>query len=166
MAPPRALGRVVIGLSLLDALLGWLALQAGFVFLELVWRSVAGHENWRPLIEAHARQFNWLRAVEAVAWLATMTAFVYWWRHTPDVPAARLPLRLAWWWALVCGVVGMEAWALLRLLVAGTSLELGRGLMLVLLASVLEIALAVLTVFVVIGVQDALTPPAAGSRPG
>ena len=93
MAPPRALGRVVIGLSLLDALLGWLAHQAGFVFLELVWRSVAGHENWRPLIEAHARQFNWLRAVEAVAWLATMTAFVYWWRHTPDVPAARLPLR-------------------------------------------------------------------------
>jgi hypothetical protein len=56
----------------------------------------------------------------------------------------------------------VETWALVRLLAAGTALELGRGLMLVLLASGLEIAAAVLTVFVVIAIQDGLdTRPAA-----
>jgi hypothetical protein len=59
----------------------------------------------------------------------------------------------------------MEAWALLRVLIAGTSLELGRGLMLVIIASALEIAGAVLTVFVVIALQEGITPPPDGSVP-
>jgi hypothetical protein len=193
---PRTLARVLIGLLVLDAVLAWLAVQASFVFLELVWRSVAGRENWGPLIEAHARQFTWLRIVEAVAWLATATIFVWWLRrirsclgrrHTAALPAgartpwrvltetwhatitdasgARMPPILAWWWTLLCGVVATEAWALVRVLIAGTPLELGRGLMLVLVASALEIAGAVLTVFVVIALQDGVTPPPAGSVP-
>jgi hypothetical protein len=196
MGGPRALGRVLIALLLVDAVLGWLAIQGTFVMLEIVWRTIAGRENWRPLVEAHARQFTWLRAIEAVAWLATAAVFPWWlrrvrarlvtadapndgasamrpwrlmaqtWRATVRGPAAsRVPPLLGWWWALLCGVVGVEVWALVRLVVSGTSLELGRGLMLVLVASVLEIALAVVTLFVVIGIEGGLAHPPASSRP-
>jgi hypothetical protein len=190
------LGRVLIALLLLDAILGWLAIQGSFVFLELVWRAVAGRENWRPLLDAHARQLTWLRAVEATAWLATIAVFVFWlrrvraslisggprvehvsamrpwrlllqtWRAAVRGPAvSRVPPLLGWWWALLWTVVGVEMWALVRLVAAGTPLELGRGLMLVLVASALEIALAVLTVFVVVAIQDGLARPPASSRP-
>jgi hypothetical protein len=191
MAGPRALGRLLIALLLLDSVLAWMAVQASFVLLELVWRAVAAQDNWRPLIEAHAGQFTWLRMLEATAWLATAAVFVGWVRGirralmaagrlaggasglgplrltvqtwTAAVGGAgisRVPPRLAWWWTLLCAVIGVEAWALVRLVVAGTPLELGRGLMLVVVASALEIALAVLTVFVLVAIQDGLaTPP-------
>jgi hypothetical protein len=190
MAVPRAVGRLLIGLVLLDAALAWLAIQASFVFLELVWRAVAARDNWRPLVEAHARQFTWLRAVEVIAWLATAAVFVQWlrrirtslmatgrlvdgaWRMRPWHPmvqtwraavrgagAKRVPALLGWWWTLLWAVIGVEAWALVRLLVAGSPLELGRGLMLVVVASGLELALAVLTIFVVVALQDGLAAP-------
>jgi hypothetical protein len=183
MAAPRGSARLLIGLLLLDAVVAWLALQASFVFLELVWRAVAARENWRPLVESHARQFSWLRTAAAVAWLATAAVFVWWlrrigpagspggvvpalrprhlipqsWRAMTAVAAAsRVPRLLGCWWALLCGVIAVEAWALVRLLVAGTPLELGRGLMLVMVASALEVGLAAVTVFVVVAIQDAL----------
>ena len=189
MAGSRALGRLLIALLLLDTVLAWMAMQASFVLLELVWRAVAAEENWRPLIEAHARQFTWLRTLEAAAWLATAALFVGWmrrirksliaagrlsggasalrplrltaqmWRAVVGGGGARVSPRLGWWWALLCAVAGVEAWALVRLVVAGTPLELGRGLMLVVVASALEIALAVLTVFVVVAIQDGLAAP-------
>lgn len=193
MATPRTVERLLIALLLLDTVLAWLAMQASFVFVELVWWAVAGQENWRPLIEAHARQFTWLRALEATAWLTTAAVFVDWlrrvrtsltatgqlpggvsaprpwrlvvqtWRAAVrDADTSRVPRRLGWWWALLWAAVGAEAWALVRLPADGTALELGRGLMLVVVASALEIALAVLTVFVVVAIHDGLaTPPGA-----
>jgi hypothetical protein len=193
MAPPRALGRLLIALLVADAALAWVAVQGSFVFIEIVWHALAGPEDWRPLVNAHARQFTWLRALEAVAWLATAALFVAclrrvraglaregrlvrgaspvrplrlmletWRAAVPRRAAARVPPLLGWWWALMGAALGVETWALVRLLAAGTALELGRGLMLVLLASGLEIAAAVLTVFVVIAIQDGLdTRPAA-----
>lgn len=186
----RTLGRLLIALLLLDTVLAWLAIQASFVFLELVWRAVAGRENWRPLIEAHASQFTWLRVIEATAWLATAGVFVGWlarirtsllatgrlaagawalrpWRrmlHTwcasvRDAGAAGAPAWIGWWWTLLGAVVAVEVWALVRLVVAGSPLELGRGLMLVLVASGLELALAVLSVFVVLAIQNGLAAP-------
>jgi hypothetical protein len=186
----RSLGRLLIGLLIVDIVLAWLAIQASFVFLELVWRAVAGRENWRPLVEVHAWQFTWLRVVEGTAWLATAAVVVGWLRgiRTSLVATGRLaagasvlrpwrlllhvwhvavrgadasgvPARLGWWWTLLAAVVGAEMWALVRLLVAGTPLELGRGLMLVVVASALEIALAVLTIFVVVAIQDGLAAP-------
>jgi hypothetical protein len=192
---PRALGRLLIVLLVADAVLAWVALQGGLVFIEIVWRALAGTEDWRPLVEAHARQFTRLRALEATAWLATGASFVAWvrrvrarlvdegrlvgrppavrplrlmvetWRAAvPRRAAAGVPALLGWWWALVLAALGMEAWAGGRLLAAGTPLELGRGLLLVLLASGLEIAVAVLTVFVVVAIQDGLTaPPVVGA---
>lgn len=190
---PRALFRLLIVLLVADAALAWLAIRASFVFLEIVWRALAGPEDWRQLVEAHARQFTRLRALEAAAWLLTAALFVAWvrrvratlaregrlvggaspvrpwrlmletWRAAvPRRAASRVPPLLGWWWVLVWAALGVETWALVRLVVAGTALELGRGLMLVLLASGLEIAVAVLTVFVGIAIQDGLTaPPAA-----
>ena len=190
MPGPRTLGRLLIVLLLVDAVLAWLAMQASFVFLELVWRAVGARDNWRPLVEAHARQFAWLRALEAMAWLATVAVFVAWlrpirtslmttqrvaggasarrpwrlmvqtWRAAvPGADASRVPPPLRWWWALVWGVVAVESWALVRLVLAGTALELGRGLMLVIVGSALEIALAVLTIFVVVSIQNGLAGP-------
>lgn len=191
-APPRTLARLLIALLVADAGLAWLAIQASLVFLELVWRALAGSEDWRPLLEAHARQFTRLRLLEAAAWLATAAVFVAWLRRVrarlardgrlvggaspvrplrlmletwraclPRRATARVPALPGSWWLLVCAAVGAEAWALVRLLAAGTPLELGRGLMLVLLASALEIAAAVVTVFVVIAIQDGLASPRA-----
>jgi hypothetical protein len=187
---PRALVRLLIFLLIADAALAALAIQGTFVFLEIVWRALAGPDDWRPLVEAHARQFTTLRALEAVAWLTTAALFVAWvrrarallaregrlvdgasavrpWRlmvemwhaAVPRRAALRVPPLLGWWWALVWTALGVEVWGLVRLVAAGLALELGRGLMLVLLASGLEIAAAVLTVFVVIAIQDGLTGP-------
>jgi hypothetical protein len=193
---PQALGGALIVLLLVDAALAWLAIQATFVLFEILWRAVAGRENWLPLVEAHAHQFTRLRTVEAVAWLATTAIFVWWvrrlrtrlmraephgdggptlrpwqwlaqpWRAAvPGAAASRTPPLLAWWWALLGGVVGVEAWALVRYVVTGTPFELGRGLMLVLVASALEIALAVVTLFLVVAIQRGFAPPSAASRP-
>lgn len=190
MAAPRALGRLLIALSIADAVLAWLAIQSSFVFLEIVWRALAGPENWRPLVDAHARQFAWLRTLQAVAWLATAATFVAWlrrvrarltaqgrlvgeaspvrpwrlmletWRAAvPARAATRVPPLLGWWWTLAWAALGVEAWAVVRLLASGTPLELGRGLMLVLLAGGLEISVAVLTVFLAIALQDGLEAP-------
>jgi hypothetical protein len=196
MTCPRALGAALIVLLLVDAVLAWLAIQATFVLFEILWRAVAGRENWRPLVEAHTHQFTRLRTVEAVAWMATTAIFVWWvrrlrarlmpaephgdgastlrpwrwmaqtWRAAvPGVAASRTPPLLAWWWALLGGVVGVEGWALVRYLVTGTPFELGRGLMLVLVASALEIALAVVTIFLVVAIQRGVARPPAASRP-
>jgi hypothetical protein len=195
MTPPRALGRLLVALLIADAALAWLAIQGAFLFLEIVWRALAATENWRPLVEAHARQFTWLRTLEAAAWLTTAALFVVWlrrvrsalalegrlvgraspvrplrlmletWRAAvPGRAASRMPPLLGWWWALAWIALGLETWALVRRLAAGTALEMGRGLMLVVVASGLELATAVLTVFVVMAVQGGLAPPPSAAR--
>jgi hypothetical protein len=78
---PRALARLLTVLLLADAVLAWVAIQGAFVFIEIVWRALAGTEDWRPLIEAHARQFARLRVLEAAAWLLTGALLVAWVRR-------------------------------------------------------------------------------------
>jgi hypothetical protein len=190
MPPPRALGRLLIALLVVDAALAWMAIQGALVFLEIVWRALAGSDDWRPLVEAHARQFTGLRALEAGTWLVTAALFAGWlrrvrlalvldgrlvggtspvrpwrlmletWRAAVPRPvASRVPPLLGWWWGLAWLALALETWALVRLLAAGTALELGRGLMLALVASAVEIAVAVLTVFLVIAIQRGLVGP-------
>jgi hypothetical protein len=89
------------------------------------------------------------------------------WRAAARQPAAaRVPSLLGWWSGLVCIALAVEAWALARLLAAGTALDLGRGLMLVMVASVLEIGVAVLTIFTVLAIQDGLVDVDLRGRPG
>lgn len=195
MVSLRALGRLLIALLLVDAAMAWLTIQGSFVLLEIVWRALAGPEDWRALLEAHARQFSRLRGLEAAAWLVTTVLFVAWvrrgrralardgrlapaaspvrplrlmietWRAAlPHRTLSRVPPLLGWWWALVWAALGVETWAVVRMVVSGTALELGRGLVLGLLAGALEIAVAAVTIFVVIAIRDGLEWPPAARR--
>jgi hypothetical protein len=182
--PSRAPRRILLGLLLADALLGWMAVQASFVFLELVWRAAAGRENWAPLLMAHVRQFAILRAADAVALGATVVVFAAWlrgvrgalastgrlvaaasgvrplrmmletWRAAvPGAATGRAPALVLWWWAVVLATLVAKGWAAARLLATGAPVDLGRGLALTILGGGLQIALAVLTIFVVVTLQ-------------
>jgi Domain of unknown function (DUF4328) len=74
----RRLTLAVVALLALHVILAWLALQAAFLFVELVWRSVTGHEELRALVAAHLAQFRTLRLVQAALWLVTGVVFVRW----------------------------------------------------------------------------------------
>lgn len=86
---------VVTALLALHAILAWLALQAVFVFVELMWRAVAGRDELRPLLATHVDQFHVLRLVQAGLWLATAAAFIRWvgraQRNLPALSATGLP---------------------------------------------------------------------------
>jgi Domain of unknown function (DUF4328) len=179
----RLLGRLLVVLLLVDAVLGWLALQASFVFLELVWRALAGREDWRPLLESHVRQFGVLRAIDAAALAVTVAAFVAWlkavravlrrdgrlaapasgvrplrtmvqtWRALMPGAGSRAPALLGWWWVVFLATVAAKIAAAARLLAAGSPVDLGTGLQLTIIGAALQIALAVLTIFVVVAIQ-------------
>ena len=68
----RRLTLVVTTLLALHVILAWLALQA--VFVELMWRVVAGRDEPRPLLATHVDQFRVLRLVQAGLWLVTAAA--------------------------------------------------------------------------------------------
>jgi hypothetical protein len=192
---PRWPARLLIALLLVDAALALVAIQASFVFLEIVWRALAGRDDWSALLAQHARQFARLRALQAVGWGATVLMLVTWlrgvrarlaadgrlvrgappvrpfrlmletWRASvPARRARRVPPLLGWWWALILITLGAESWALVRLLAAGTNLELGRGLLLVVLASAAGVGAAALGVFVVVAMQAGATAPSAAPR--
>jgi len=74
----RRLTLVVTVLLAIHVLLAWLALQAVFVFIEMMWRAVAGRDELRPLLATHLDQFRLLRLGQAVLWLATAAAFIRW----------------------------------------------------------------------------------------
>jgi uncharacterized protein DUF4328 len=91
----RRLTLVVTVLLGLHALLAWFALQATFVFVEMMWRAVAGREELRPLLAAHVDQFRVLRLVQGALWLVTAAAFIWWvgraQRNLPALGATGLP---------------------------------------------------------------------------
>jgi hypothetical protein len=91
----RRMTLVVTALLALHAILAWLALQAIFVFVELMWRAVAGRDELRPLLAAHLDQFRVLRLIQAGLWLVTAAAFVRWvgcaQRNLPALGATGLP---------------------------------------------------------------------------
>ncbi|HEU4371289.1 MAG TPA: DUF4328 domain-containing protein [Methylomirabilota bacterium] len=74
----RRLTLLVAALLALHVVLAWFALQAAFVFVELVWRIVAGRDELRALLATHLAQFRVLRLVQAGLWLVTAAAFVRW----------------------------------------------------------------------------------------
>jgi hypothetical protein len=91
----RRLTLVVTALLALHVVLAWLALQATFVFVELMWRAVAGLDELRPLLATHVDQFRVLRLVQAGLWLVTAWAFIRWvdraHRNLPAVGVTDLP---------------------------------------------------------------------------
>jgi hypothetical protein len=91
----RRLTLVVTALLALHVILAWLALQAVVVFVDLMWRTVAGREELRPLLATHVNQFRVLRLVQAALWLVTAAAFTRWvgraQRNLPALGATGLP---------------------------------------------------------------------------
>lgn len=188
-----------MALLALDALLAWLALQATFIFVEMVWRGATGRHAWHPLVAAHVRQFEILRAVQIGAWLLTALAFVGWLHRAQTaaravgarplryssrqilagflVPGVNLvrplyavgetwpalerraahriaPPLVAWWWGiLVAGLTVDLAARGLGLAPGSSPLDLGRGLQLLLLGAVLQIAAAALGVALVVAIN-------------
>jgi hypothetical protein len=74
----RRLTLVVTVLLLSHAFLAWFALQAVFVFVEMMWRVLAGRDELRPLLATHVGQLRVLRLVQAGLWLVTAAAFLRW----------------------------------------------------------------------------------------
>jgi hypothetical protein len=193
---------VLIALLALDAALAWLALQAVFVFVELIWRGATGRHMYHPLIAAHVRQFEVLRLVQAAAALATAAVFVAWLRQTRADLAAlgRGPLRysardmatgclipglnlvrpfalvrdlwraatgrartsplVGWWWAVLLGGALVDGLARALAVRAGTPLDLGRGMQVLLVGGLLQIAAAVLTIALVLALDGHRRAPA------
>ena len=86
---------VVTTLLALHVILAWVALQAVFVFVELMWRAVAGRDELRALLVTHVDQFRVLRLVQAGLWLVTAAVFIRWvgraQRNLPALGASGLP---------------------------------------------------------------------------
>jgi hypothetical protein len=79
------------------------------------------------------------------------------WRvAVPGVSSTRMPAMLGWWWTVLLATLGAKGWAAARLLAAGSPVDLGRGLQLTILGSALQVAFAVLTIFVVFAMQRGL----------
>jgi hypothetical protein len=74
----RRLTLTVVVLLALHVVVAWLTLQAALLFVEILWRFVAGQEGLRPLLASHLAQLRVLRTVHAALWLATAVAFVRW----------------------------------------------------------------------------------------
>lgn len=74
----RRLTLAVVGCLVLHLVLAWLALGAAFVFVELVWRALAGKADYRPLLAAHLGQLAVLRTAQGVLWAGTAVVFLRW----------------------------------------------------------------------------------------
>ncbi len=77
----RSVHRLTLGLVALlvvDMGLAWVALQAGFLFIELVWRALAAPTDYGALLQAHVSQFRGLRVAQAVGWGASAVVFLRW----------------------------------------------------------------------------------------
>jgi hypothetical protein len=167
--------RVVKALLALHAVLAWLALQAVFVYVELMWRAVAGRDEVRTLLTTHLDQFRVLRHVQAALWVVTAAAFVRWMGHR--VPYARWQMREVWnasnprqrwWWTLLLATGttdvtarGLASWS-------GGPLDLGPAMWALVIGQLLTAVAAVVGIAVVLGVdarQDAaVRPPPAARR--
>lgn len=74
----RRLTYILTVLLALHVVLAWITLQAAFVFIELVWRTLVGREELGPLLAMHVSQFQVLRLGHAVLWLLTGAVFFQW----------------------------------------------------------------------------------------
>ena len=74
----RRLTLAVAALLALHVFLAWFALQAAFVFVELMWRVLAGPPELRPLLATHVDQFRVLRLLQGGLWIVTAAVFFRW----------------------------------------------------------------------------------------
>lgn len=77
----HALALALMALLALHVVLAWLALQATFTFVELVWRATAGRSAFGALLPEHVAQFRALRLVQAGGWFVTAGLFLVWLRR-------------------------------------------------------------------------------------
>jgi hypothetical protein len=158
---PHRLALVLVALLGLDIVLSWLALQAGLVFVNLLWHAAGGYQV-RNLLEAHASQFAALRAVQLAAWLVTTAVLVAWLCRLParrDGQGARRPEYAPRMGIMVVlgGLSGVAFAAdlLARLLAfrSATPLDLGPTLQLLILGQAVAIAAAALGIAAILGVD-------------
>jgi hypothetical protein len=145
---------VVVALLALHALLAWLALQAVFIVVEVMWRVVAGREELRPLLSAQVDQFHTLRWLQGVLWVVTAAVFVGW-------VGRAVHRRVVCWWVLLVAAVASEAAARILAVWSGSPLDFGPAMAVLAVAQLLTIAAAVVGIAIVLGAD---THQAAGAR--
>jgi Domain of unknown function (DUF4328) len=74
----RARTRLVVGLLLLDILLAWLTLMGVGIFVTRVWHGLAGETLGYGSLAQHIVQFEAVRTLQGLVWLATAVAFLAW----------------------------------------------------------------------------------------
>jgi hypothetical protein len=183
-AAARRWGWLLIALLLTHIALALLALQAVFVFVEMAWRVVAGHDEVRALLAAHQRQFRALRLIQGVLWLLTAGVLAAWIGRTRaalsprggesrlrsgSTPASARPIRRpragrasarrAWWWSSLVAAAAADSAARLLALASGGPLDLGLAMQLLLAALLLSVAAACVGIAVVLEVDHRLAPP-------
>jgi hypothetical protein len=155
----RRLTLAMVALLALHVTLAWFTLQAAFLFVELVWRTVAGRDELRPLLASHVDQFRVLRLLQGALWLVTAAVFVPWIKQARgDLPNAG---RVRWWWALLVAALVAEATARGAALRSGGPLDLGPAMGVLVVGQLLAIGAAVVGIAVVLGVDHRRTPAAA-----
>jgi hypothetical protein len=145
--PPATTRRWTLAIAVLLALhvlLAWLALQAVFVVVEVMWRVVAGREELRPLLSAHVDQFHTLRWLQGVLWVVTGVVFVGW-------VGRAVQRRVVWWWVLLVAAVVSEAAARILAVWSGGPLDFGPAMAVLAVGQLLTIAAAVVGIALVLG---------------
>jgi len=149
--PPRAAHRLALCLMALlaiDIVLAWIALQAGLVFVELIWRAAAARADFGDLIVAHSRQFHTLRWLQGLTWVATAVLFLAWFAHIGG------GLRqAAWRWALLLAAVAADLTARALTMRAGSTLDLGHAMLVLMGGQVLAIAAVAVAITMVLTVD-------------
>jgi hypothetical protein len=143
---------VVVALLALHALLAWLALQAVFIVVEVMWRVVAGREELRPLLSAHVDQFHTLRWLQGALWVVTAAVFVRW-------GGRAVHRRVVWWWVLLVAAVASEAAARILAVWSGGPLDFGPAMAVLAVGQLLTIAAAVVGIALVLGADTRQARP-------
>lgn len=79
--PLRSLALALVLLLILDVGLAWVAVQAGFNFVHLVWLALAHRLPPELGLDTFGRQFAVLRMVQGGAWVLTAVVFLRWVRR-------------------------------------------------------------------------------------
>jgi len=152
---PARLALALIVLLATDVVLSWMVIQGAYIYLGMVWHGLAREFLPDTSVAEHARQFQMLRYLQAVAWLLTAMLAAVWFRRVRRIPRALDGVHsdgqgragLAWCWALLLTAFGAELVA--TLLAGGARLDLGGPLQALVLAQCLQIAGAVLGIVLV-----------------
>jgi hypothetical protein len=142
--------RVLLLLLAADVVLAWLAAAGAVIFVERTWLALGGYAVPEAGLAEHLRQFAWLRRVQVLALGLTVAVAVAWAR--PVRPLGRaVPRALhGWWWAAIGSAVAADAAVRILSTLGPPLLAPGGPLPLLILAEILKIGAAVLTMAVVV----------------